>query len=211
MEKSKILGLFFVLFGYILAVISVSIFGYSIPLKSFLLGIAAIIIALMIQLPLQLSVVYFRDKLKLGVVSVSILLGFSAGASQEFVKFLFVNGETLNFAVAFGMGIGLFEILYAIPVILYKDKLPEHLGGLVEKSPWLGTWERFFGTLFHVVTSAILTYGGISFLLLFIVLHGLIDSFATMHNLGKGKMALMIGEILLAIFSVALLLVSPIL
>ncbi|WP_048146859.1 hypothetical protein [Pyrococcus abyssi] len=202
----KTLAVFLLLLGYFLAILTVYFLGYEFSIKPFALGIVGIIIALIIQFPLQLLVIFLRDKLNLGTLLVSIGLGFSAGFSQELVKYLFLHGKEVSTGIMFGLGIGFFEVLYAIPVVFYEEQLPEHMKKLVEKNSWLGAWERYFGTLFHIATSAILTYAGLGVLVLFMLLHGLVDSLAEMHNLGESKKALFLGEVLLSILSVLLIL-----
>ncbi|ASJ16790.1 hypothetical protein A3L04_06725 [Thermococcus chitonophagus] len=209
MEKDKVVGIASVIVGYLLAAVSMYLLGYTPSLKSFLFGILGMIIALVIQFPLQFSVIFLRDKLGLSTGPVAVGLGLSAGFSQELVKYVLLNGKDISVAVAFGLGIGLFEALYAAPMVLYKEDLPEHMKSLVEKTPWLGIWERYFATLFHIVTSVILTYGGITWLIILIVLHGIVDSIGELHNLGGNRTALIITEILLCILSLALFLASP--
>ncbi len=138
----------------------------------------------------------------------SLWIGFVAGSFQQIIRYPFAVKRPVKQAIFIGIGFGLSEaIIFPLFSLLPSNAPPTSLSvGL----NFLSLAERFFVTIFHGTSTAILSYAyskdkGFKALLGLIIAHGIIDTFAANYQLTGSKYVLGFSLILTAVISASLL------
>ncbi len=185
----------------------------------FILGVAALFIALILQNPIQqlpllgMGIRSNADVLARGtafVVGVSVWLGLVAGVVQEGVKYFLVKGKSLKTGLFMGLGFGVTEaFIIAVKALAGAlatgESLNVPLGTAI-----ISMLERYFVALFHVGTATYLAYAyregyGKTGLLAIIGLHTAVDSMVAYYQLTKSEPVMYAVELITALVALGLL------
>ncbi|ASJ02644.1 hypothetical protein A3L09_04900 [Thermococcus profundus] len=159
----------------------------------FLLGLAAFLLAMVVQSPVQqlpligMGIQKNADIVARGtvfIVGTALWVGLVAGFVQEGVKYFLVKDKSTRTAFFVGLGFGITEVVFVTvaPIIAVAS-----VGGTLNVpliQALLSLIERYSAVLFHIGTTVFLAYaarkgfGRWGFLSM-AVLHGFVDSLAT--------------------------------
>lgn len=205
MEDTKIAGIhlkfpfsftsLYPLIGGIVGIIILLLILRKLIFSEFLLGIGLLIIVVIIQ-PLIQRLVTFKNPFIL-----PLWIGFIAGVFQETLKYFFSRNKKRIDALYVGSGFGFGESLFIFLSALSAGKLSI-----------LSLIERLLAFFFHTGTTPLFSYAeekgwGVKSLILMIILHTIIDSFAAYWNMNQEKIYIIyIIYGIMALFSFVILL-----